>query len=130
MTCAAGCHAASRTPEACRRNNCRDHDRIGAATRQLRTLRTGRGNRRLNHAVHMAAVTQIRYRYRHSDGRAYYDRKLAEGKTPKEGPPLPQTASQRRHLRPPASRRPPCRRIYQGKGHGMRCPEPSGQSIQ
>ena len=41
-----------------------------------------RGNRRLNHAVHMAAVTQIRHR--HSDGRAYYDRKLAEGKTPKE----------------------------------------------
>jgi transposase len=41
-----------------------------------------RGNRRLNHAIHMAAVTQIRHR--HSDGRAYYDRKLAEGKTPKE----------------------------------------------
>ena len=30
----------------------------------------------------MAAVTQIRHR--HSDGRAYYDKKLAEGKTPKE----------------------------------------------
>jgi hypothetical protein len=30
----------------------------------------------------MAAVTQIRHR--HSDGRAYYDRKIAEGKTPKE----------------------------------------------
>jgi transposase len=41
-----------------------------------------RGNRRLNHVIHMAAVTQIRYR--HSDGRTYYDRKLAEGKTPKE----------------------------------------------
>ena len=41
-----------------------------------------RGNRRINHAIHMAAVTQIRHR--HSDGRAYYDRKLAEGKTPKE----------------------------------------------
>ena len=41
-----------------------------------------RGNRRLNHAIHMAAVTQIRYR--HSDGRACYERKLAEGKTPKE----------------------------------------------
>ena len=41
-----------------------------------------RGNRRLNHAIHMAAVTQIRHR--HSEGRAYYDRKLAEGKTPKE----------------------------------------------
>jgi hypothetical protein len=41
-----------------------------------------RGNRRLNHAIHMAAITQIRYR--HSQGRAYYDKKLAEGKTPKE----------------------------------------------
>ncbi len=41
-----------------------------------------RGNRRLNHAIHMAAVTQIRYR--HSDGRAYYDKKIAEGKTPTE----------------------------------------------
>lgn len=41
-----------------------------------------RGNRRLNHAIHMAAVTQIRHR--HSDGRAYYDRKIAEGKTGKE----------------------------------------------
>jgi len=41
-----------------------------------------RGNRRLNHVIHMAAVTQIRYR--HSDGRAYYERKLAEGRTPKE----------------------------------------------
>ena len=41
-----------------------------------------RGNRRLNHAVHMAAVTQVSQR--HSDGRAYYDKKVAEGKTAKE----------------------------------------------
>ena len=41
-----------------------------------------RGNRRLNHAIHMAAITQIRHR--HSPGRAYYDKKLAEGKTGKE----------------------------------------------
>jgi transposase len=41
-----------------------------------------RGNRRLNHAIHMAAVTQIRHR--HSDGRTYYDRKIAEGKSGKE----------------------------------------------
>ena len=41
-----------------------------------------RGNRRLNHAIHMAAITQIRHQ--HSDGRAYYDKKIAEGKTPKE----------------------------------------------
>jgi transposase len=41
-----------------------------------------RGNRRLNHAIHMAAITQIRYK--HSDGRACYDKKIAEGKTPEE----------------------------------------------
>jgi transposase len=41
-----------------------------------------RGNRRLNHAIHMAAITQIRYQ--HSDGRAYYERKIAAGKTHKE----------------------------------------------
>jgi transposase len=41
-----------------------------------------RGNRRLNHAIHMAAITQIRQR--HSKGRAYYEKKLAEGKTGKE----------------------------------------------
>jgi len=41
-----------------------------------------RGNRRLNHAIHMAAITQIRHK--HSQGRAYYDRKIAAGKTHKE----------------------------------------------
>ncbi|MGH9259094.1 MAG: IS110 family transposase [Acidimicrobiales bacterium] len=41
-----------------------------------------RGNRTLNHAIHMAAVTQVRWR--HSPGRAFYDRKIAEGKTGKE----------------------------------------------
>ena len=41
-----------------------------------------RGNRRINHAIHMAAITQIRHK--HSAGRAYYDKKIAEGKTHKE----------------------------------------------
>jgi transposase len=36
-----------------------------------------RGNRQLNHAVHIAAVTQIRNPG--SSGRAYYDRKIEEG---------------------------------------------------
>ena len=40
-----------------------------------------RGNRVLNHAIHMAAVTQIRHDTR---GRHYYDRKMTEGKTKKE----------------------------------------------
>jgi len=40
-----------------------------------------RGNRVLNHAIHMAAVTQIRH---DTPGRVYYDRKIAEGKNKKE----------------------------------------------
>jgi transposase len=41
-----------------------------------------RENRRMNHAIHLIAVTQLRYP--HTDGRAYFERKLAEGKTGKE----------------------------------------------
>jgi transposase len=41
-----------------------------------------RGNRRVNYAIHVAAFTQIRHK--HSPGRAYYDKKIAEGKTRKE----------------------------------------------
>jgi transposase len=40
-----------------------------------------RGNRQLNHALHMAAVTQVR---NDTAGRAYYRRKLEEGKSKKE----------------------------------------------
>ncbi len=40
-----------------------------------------RGNRQLNHALHMAAVTQLRF---DTPGRAYYQRKLEEGKSTKE----------------------------------------------
>lgn len=40
-----------------------------------------RGNRQLNHAMHMVAVTQVSHE---SEGRAYYLRKLDEGKTKKE----------------------------------------------
>jgi transposase len=54
---------------------------VSSGNRKIHRL-SRRGNRRLNHAIHMAAVTQIRHR--HSNGRAYYERKLAEGKTSKE----------------------------------------------
>ena len=40
-----------------------------------------RGNRKLNHAMHMAVVTQVRH---DTLGRAYYQRKIAEGKSKKE----------------------------------------------
>ena len=54
---------------------------VSSGNRKVHRL-SRRGNRRLNHAVHMAAVTQVSQR--HSDGRAYYDKKVAEGKTAKE----------------------------------------------
>ena len=50
----------------------------GGKTRHRLSMR---GNRTLNHAIHMAAVTQIRF---NTPGRVYYDRKIAEGKTKKE----------------------------------------------
>ncbi len=40
-----------------------------------------RGNRQLNHALHVAAITQIAH---DTIGRAYFERKIDEGKTRKE----------------------------------------------
>ena len=54
---------------------------VSSGNRKIHRLSL-RGNRRVNHAIHMAAITQIRHA--HSDGRAYYDKKIAEGKTHKE----------------------------------------------
>ena len=54
---------------------------VSSGGRKTRRLSL-RGNRRLNHAIHMAAVTQIRHT--HSDGRAYFEKKIAAGKTGKE----------------------------------------------
>ena len=75
-----------------------------------------RGNRRINHAIHMAAITQIRHS--HSDGRAYYDKKASRGQDVQRGAPVPQAPDQRRHLRPPRSRRPPGRQRTRGAGPG------------
>jgi transposase len=41
-----------------------------------------RGNRQLNHAIHMVAICQIRQT--DSEGRIYFERKVAEGKTKRE----------------------------------------------
>jgi transposase len=40
-----------------------------------------RGNRKLNHALHIAAICQLRHP---GEGRDYYEKKIAEGKTSKE----------------------------------------------
>ncbi|MGD0312034.1 MAG: transposase, partial [Acidimicrobiales bacterium] len=41
-----------------------------------------RGNRQLNHAIHMVAICQIRQT--DSEGRIYFEKKVAEGKTKRE----------------------------------------------
>jgi transposase len=41
-----------------------------------------RGNRNLNHALHMAVICQLRHPG--ADGRVYFDRRLAQGRTKKE----------------------------------------------
>jgi transposase len=46
---------------------------------QIRHRLSRAGNRRMNHVLHIAAVTQLRL---DTEGRAYYRRKLAAGKTP------------------------------------------------
>ena len=50
----------------------------GGHTRHRLNLR---GNRILNHAIHIAAITQLRH---DTNGRVYFDKKIAEGKSPKE----------------------------------------------
>lgn len=55
-----------------------EHSSAGRVVHRL----SRRGNRRLNHAIHMAAICQLRQS--HSEGRAYFDRRVSEGKTKKE----------------------------------------------
>jgi transposase len=48
---------------------------------QIRHRLSRAGNRRMNHVLHIAAIVQLRH---DTEGRAYYRRKLAAGKTPME----------------------------------------------
>jgi transposase len=48
---------------------------------QIRHRLSRAGNRRMNHVIHIAAIVQLRH---DTEGRAYYRRKLADGKTPLE----------------------------------------------
>ena len=49
---------------------------------QVRHRLSRAGNRQINRVLHIMAVVQLRHR--DSEGRAYYDRKVAAGKTPRE----------------------------------------------
>ena len=54
---------------------------VSSGSRKVNRL-SRRGSRRAGHAIRMAAVTRVSRR--HGEGRACFDKKLAEGKTPKE----------------------------------------------
>jgi transposase len=49
---------------------------------QVRHRLSRAGNRQINRTLHIMAVVQLRHR--DSQGRAYFDRKVAAGKTPRE----------------------------------------------
>ena len=66
-----------------------------------------RGNRQLNHALHCAAVTQIRFK--HSAGRAFVRPRDRPRQDPQRSAPRAQAAGQRRPLRPHGRRRTPSR---------------------
>src|SRR5665811_1119217 len=53
---------------------------VSSGDRQHHRLSRG-GNRQINAVLHMMAVVQLR---NHTEGRAYYDRKVATGKSPNE----------------------------------------------
>ena len=70
---------------------------------QIRHRLSRAGNRRMNHMIHIAAISQIRL---DTPGRVYYRRKLAARQDPARSAALPQAQDLRRHL-PPAPRRRP-----------------------
>ena len=73
----------TRFPTGARFASCNGTAPIEVSSGKRKTCRLSqRGNRHLNHAIHMAAVTQIAHK--HSDGHACYQRRIAEGKTPAE----------------------------------------------
>jgi len=80
---------------------------VSSGGRQIHRV-SRRGNRQLNHALHIAAISQIRHPG--TEGRTYYERKVAEGKTPQGRHPGPQAPQQRRRLPPATRRRPTARR--------------------
>ena len=78
---------------------------IPASSGQTSRHRLNRGgNRRLNHALHMMALTQARMDPR---ARAYVDRRCSEGRTQRDASPRTQTPPLRRRLPATPHRRQP-----------------------
>jgi Transposase IS116/IS110/IS902 family len=80
-----------------------------------------RGNRRLNHAIHLAAVTPDPLPAQ--PGPRLLRQETGPGQDRQRSPALPETPDQRRHLRLPAGRR-PARRSRRGEEPGRATGEP------
>ena len=83
------------------------------------------GNRRVNHMLHIAAITQIR---NDTAGQAYYRRKIAVREDPNGSHALPETADLRRRL-PPARRRRQPRRTRTNTPDGERSWRGPGRAL-
>jgi transposase len=86
-----------------------------------------RGNRQLNHALHMAAICQIRQTG--SEGRAYFDRRVGEGKTKKEAPACPQAPHQQHGLQQTPRRHRTSQPIAGPGGHSGAAPKPARSAL-
>ena len=88
-----------------------------------------RGSRQLNHALHMAAVTQVRYR--HSEGPGLLRPQGGRGQDGQGGPAGAQTPHQRRPFRRHGRRRPPgrggSRLRWPGRANGERLSSQRGR---
>ncbi len=96
---------------------------VASGGRQIHRV-SRRGNRQLNHALHIAAISQIRHPG--TEGRVYYERKVAEGKTPKDAiRALKRRISDAvyRQLRADAQRRAAAERAREGKRGTTQQPE-------
>ena len=89
---------------------------------QIRHRLSRAGNRRMNHVLHIAAIVQLRH---DTEGRAYYRRKLAAGKTPMEALRCLKRRLSDVIYRQPGRRR-PTRRAADEAGPGGHC----GASLQ
>ena len=87
----------------------------GALSRQHKAPVEPRGNRIFNHVTHIAAVTQLRH---DTIGGVYFDKKIAEDKTPERSDPGVETTYLRRRPQEPHHRRSKTRRKLKRVGPG------------
>ena len=92
---------------------------------QIRHRLSRAGNRRMNHVLHIAAIVQLR---NDTEGRAYYRRKVAAGKTPLEALRCLKRRLSDVIYRPPGRRRPTARR--RSREHGLTRPGFGRDSVQ